>query len=196
MRRPTEEASSGRFTQGGDGGLTNQARTSTKAQPDWEQFRGFYRETLPVVYGYLLSRCGGGPAVAQDLTQETFVAALQAAKRGTADLSVAWAVGIARHKLLDHFRREARAERKLTLAYENRRPEELPDWDEEHRDRALRSLERVAPPQRAALVLRYLDGLSVPEVAARLGRSVHATESLLARGREGFRRAFREGQDD
>jgi RNA polymerase sigma-70 factor (ECF subfamily) len=49
--------------------------------------------------------------------------------------------------------------------------------------------------QRAALVLRHLDGYSVPEVAAALGRSVEATESLLARGRRHFRRAYT-GADD
>jgi DNA-directed RNA polymerase specialized sigma24 family protein len=40
--------------------------------------------------------------------------------------------------------------------------------------------------------LRHLDGLSVPEVAATLERSVEAVESLLARGRVSFRRAYTE----
>lgn len=44
--------------------------------------------------------------------------------------------------------------------------------------------------QRIALLFRYLDGMSVREVAHAIGRSEKATESLLARGREGFRRAF------
>ena len=56
---------------------------------------------------------------------------------------------------------------------------------------ALRSLPTL---QRAAIVLRYLDGLSVREVAAAIGKSESATESLLSRGREQFRRAFREGE--
>ena len=37
---------------------------------------------------------------------------------------------------------------------------------------------------------RYLDGLSVPEVAEQLGRTVHATEALLVRARAAFRRAY------
>ena len=43
---------------------------------------------------------------------------------------------------------------------------------------------------RTALTLRYLDGLPVPEVAALLDRTVHATEALLVRARLAFRRAY------
>ena len=46
--------------------------------------------------------------------------------------------------------------------------------------------------QRTALTLRYLDGLSVPEVAEHLGRSVHATETLLVRARAALRRVYEE----
>jgi RNA polymerase sigma-70 factor (ECF subfamily) len=46
------------------------------------------------------------------------------------------------------------------------------------------------PFQRAALTLRHVDGLSVPEVAALLGRSTAATETLLARARAVFRQRY------
>lgn len=49
---------------------------------------------------------------------------------------------------------------------------------------------QVPADQRIALLFRYLDGMSVREVAHAIGRSEKATESLLARGREGFRRAY------
>ena len=51
---------------------------------------------------------------------------------------------------------------------------------------------------RAALTLRYLDGLSVPEVARHLDRTVHATEALLIRAKAAFRRALPdiEGRSD
>jgi RNA polymerase sigma-70 factor (ECF subfamily) len=45
------------------------------------------------------------------------------------------------------------------------------------------------------LSLRYLDDLTVPEVADALGRSVHATESLLARARRAFRMSYLEQSD-
>jgi len=166
--------------------------TSAARPVAWEEFRAFYERALHPVYSYVASRCGGRE-IAQDVTQAVFVAAVESIKSGSAQqLSVGWVIGIAKHKVADHFRRQAREDRKLVLASESARLDELPEWAEEQRDRAAAALAGVSAPQRAALVMRYLDGMSVPEIARVLGRSVHATESLLARGRESFRREFRE----
>ena len=56
------------------------------------------------------------------------------------------------------------------------------------------TLEKLVPEYRAALTLRYLDGLPVPEVARILERSVSATESVLVRARAAFRRMY-EGEE-
>lgn len=69
-----------------------------------------YRRALPQVYGYLLPRCGS-TVVAEDLTAETFMAAVAAVRQGRVrvpEVTVAWLVGVARHKLADHWRRAAR----------------------------------------------------------------------------------------
>ena len=59
--------------------------------------------------------------------------------------------------------------------------------------RARDVLAALGPHHRAALVLRHVDGLPVPEVAAHLGRTLHATEALLVRARRAFRSAYEEG---
>ncbi len=59
--------------------------------------------------------------------------------------------------------------------------------------RAIAALASVAPSQRAALVLCYVDGFSLAEAAQVLGKSVEAVESLLARGRQSFKRVYLEG---
>ena len=149
-----------------------------------------YDAALPDVYGYLVSRCGEA-ALAQDLTAETFLAAVDTVRRrGVADLSTMWLVGVARHKLVDHWRRRAREERGLESVFGGVSAVEDP-WDT-HIDalRARDVLTGLAPHHRAALTLRYLDDLAVPEVAAVLGRSVHATDALLVRARTAFRRAY------
>ncbi len=151
-----------------------------------------YDATLPQVYGYLLSRCGQR-ATAEDLTAETFLAAADALRAdAAAPVSAAWLMGVARHKLADHWRGQERAQRVLrAVACEPAQslPEDL--WDE--RLDALRArdvLAGLAPHHRAALTLRYLDDLPVPEVAELLGRTLHATEALLVRARAAFRAAY------
>jgi RNA polymerase sigma-70 factor (ECF subfamily) len=153
-----------------------------------------YRRALPQVYGYLLPRCGSA-AVAEDLAAETFMAAVAATRqRGMPEVTIAWLVGVARHKLVDHWRRVARERRSLAVAEQAGEAVDDPWADWLDADAAHAALARLPAPQRAALMLRYLDGLPVAEVAEYLGRSLHATETLLARSRAALRRVYREGQ--
>jgi RNA polymerase sigma-70 factor (ECF subfamily) len=172
-------------------GVSEQAAAST---PDRAAFLDFYDQALPHVYGYLVHRCGAR-ALAEDLTAESFLAALDAARAGGgAKIGLPWIIGIARHKLVDHWRRQAREQRGVrVLANEARGAPEGDPWDARlDAVRARQTLETIAPQHRAALTLRYLDDLPVPEVATELGRTVHATEALLVRARASFRRAYEE----
>lgn len=150
-----------------------------------------YDRALPQVYGYLMSRCGQR-LVAEDLTSETFLAAARQGPDGP--LSVAWLIGVARHKLADHWRRQAREERLLRAVGASGDDRDDP-W-EAHLDvlRAREALAVVAPQHRAALTLRYMDGLTVAEAASVLGRTVEATEALLVRARRALRRVYEEGE--
>jgi RNA polymerase sigma-70 factor (ECF subfamily) len=151
----------------------------------------FYREALPDVYGYFLYRCGGSVSVAEDLTQETFLAAVAQLKQGLhVESPTAWIHGIARHKLIDHYRRTKRWSLRVRPADEH--VELAAPAIDESQAATVAALARVPAAQRAALVLRHVDGFAVPEVAALLGRSVEAVESLLARGRVSLRRAYLE----
>jgi RNA polymerase sigma-70 factor (ECF subfamily) len=149
-----------------------------------------YDRALPEVYGYLKPRCGDF-AVAEDLAAETFLAACDAIERTTvAEVSVAWLIGIARHKLVDHWRGEARRERRLRAVADLTESFDDP-WDAQvDADMIEQTLTLLSAVNRSALTLRYLDGLSVPEVADLLDRSVPATDQLLARARKAFRHQY------
>jgi RNA polymerase sigma-70 factor (ECF subfamily) len=155
-----------------------------------------YERALPQVYGYLKQRTSS-PTVAEDLTSETFLAAADAVKRhAVPDLTVAWLITVARNKLVDHWRREERDERRRFQLLEA--PDESATDDDEAQERFERArvrsvLDELGAHHRAALTLRYLDGLSVPDVADHLGRTVHATEALLVRARRAFRACYHEG---
>jgi len=149
-----------------------------------------YRVALPQVYGYLLPRCGSA-ALAEDLTSETFLAAVNASRQGNlTELNTAWLVGVARHKLVDHWRRLEREQRSLAAADVVDVDDPWDDWFDT--EAAFAALARLPIPQRAALTLRYLDGLPVAAIAEHLGRTVHGTETLLARSRAALRRQYLE----
>jgi RNA polymerase sigma-70 factor (ECF subfamily) len=145
-----------------------------------------YDEALPEVYGYLLHRCRNA-TVAEDLSAETFMAAVQSIRRDrVGDVTIAWLVGIARHKLVDHWRRLEREQRNLR-AVDEPEPDDDP-WDAELDGFLARDvLEQLGAHHRSALTLRYVDDLSVPAVADTIGRTVGATEALLVRARRAFR---------
>lgn len=163
---------------------------------DTWSFGAFYDETLPTVYGYFFGRCGGDRMVAEDLTQETFLAGVRELRRGVEVASPRpWIMGIARHKLVDHYRSRARDRRRRDAAEAEELVDAPLEWDcDDVGEDAIAALAEVPASQRLALVLRYVDDLPVTQVARTLGKSEHATESLLARGRASFRRAFQGGE--
>ena len=133
-----------------------------------------YDEALPVVYGYFVRRCRDR-GTAEDLTSETFLAAMDAARKDRPPIiTVPWLIGVARHKLADHYRRR----HDLPVAETPEPAKPFDDWNAE--------LDRIVAE--AALADR-----TVPECAELIGRTVHATEALLVRARRAFRTTYEEG---
>ena len=68
---------------------------------------------------------------------------------------------------------------------------QLDDWtDPGNREQVVRTLDGLSSRHRMLLVLHYVDGLSVPEIADQLDQSVASLESALARARRAFRTEF------
>ena len=102
---------------------------------------------------------------------------------GVEEVTVAYLIGIARHKLVDHWRQEERWRRHVSTT------PSLPGavCDEYFEPgRVEEAMKALSPMQRAALTLRYVDDLPVSTVASILGRSVAATETLLMRANAPF----------
>jgi RNA polymerase sigma-70 factor (ECF subfamily) len=163
-------------------------------------FRRWYDVAVEKVYGYLLGRCGGDPALAEELTQQAFLEAVRHWRSFDGrSASVTWLCSIARNKLIDHYRRLDREERRhLRLTVREIHVEDgARDYaGVEDREGILSALRSLPALHRAALILRYVDGLTVREVASELHRSEDATESLIRRAKDGFRMAYGEALDD
>lgn len=144
----------------------------------------FYREHLPTVYGYLHRLCGGDGALAEDLTQDTWIRLAEALRQGRSECAdIGWLLTVARNHFIDHTRRAVRAEGKLRLASVTA-ADHTPDPSATD---VLEVLESLEPMHRLVLMLRYVEDLTVPDVAAAIGRNVTATNSLLARARTELR---------
>ncbi len=156
--------------------------------------RALYLTEVGPVYGFLLARCGDRD-LAEDLTAETFANAADrfAAGRGT-EVTAAWLMTVARRRLVDHWRRAAsqrnRWERfgRQTLRLLEVEPSGADSHDED--ERVLAALSALPERQRGALTMRYIDEMSVSEVADSLELTYQAAESLLARARRSFGVAY------
>jgi RNA polymerase sigma-70 factor (ECF subfamily) len=160
-------------------------------------FRRWYERHVPAVYAYLASRCLGDRDLVQELTQQTFIAAIGTRSGFDRRSAVTtWLLGIARHKLADHFRALEREEARRARA-RVREIELVTDagaWrGAEDRVLIADAMRALPAAQRAVLTFVAIDDLPVAEVARLIGRSFGATQSLLARARDGFRRAYPRG---
>lgn len=147
-----------------------------------------YRQCLGLLASrlrsYLKRRLAAFPDEVEDLVQETLLALhLQ---RGTYDPTLpvsAWAVAIARHKLVDLWRRRGRRDA-LHDAIDDVDEHLLaaePDDGGARRDLEI-LLQGLPHAQRQAIVLTKLEGLSVAEAAARTGASESAIKVQVHRG--------------
>jgi len=148
-------------------------------------------EVAPAVYGFVLARVAGQENVAEDLLQETLAEALrsQPGFRGESSLAT-WLCAIARRRVARHYETERRAElarSQLTLVV-GPAAEEGAEAEVDRRDEVLGALGRLPVLHRQVLVLKYLDGCSVDDIAQTMAKSRVQVQSLLQRARDGLRR--------
>src|SRR3954451_9668956 len=180
-------------------GLATDANELQMALASDVAFEAWYAATLPRVYAYVFSRCGRDIALAEDITQQAFIAAVEQRSRfdGRSD-SATWIRGIARNKLADHFRRQAREERRqMRLEVRqldmDRDAAAAPAFDD--RTAIADALRSLPANQRAVLAFVVIDDLPVAEAGRLMGKSASATQSLLHRARASFRRAYAGASD-
>lgn len=170
---------------------------------DREAAAGLFRRHLQALFEFVHWRVGRDRAAAEDVVQDTFVVALQRLESfdGRSSLHT-WLCGIAKNRI--RMARRKRAPLAMADVLADADPEvfdvlaelesgELPEWALEREEtRALvgATLSSLPPDYREALLQKYVEGLSVNDMAARAGKSPKATESRLTRARVAFTRVF------
>jgi RNA polymerase sigma-70 factor (ECF subfamily) len=155
------------------------------ARDDPAHFTSLYERHRDPIYWYLRTRVARDEDAA-DLTQQVFLRALERLhqyqeRKGS---FAAWLFGIARHAATNFYRRPEITNWEFLppdlLATETD-PTEAEVLQRERRARIARLLESLAVRKRELIVLRFVSGLTIPDIAAVLGKSPEATRKELRR---------------
>ncbi|MDE2218961.1 MAG: RNA polymerase sigma factor [Gammaproteobacteria bacterium] len=182
----------------------DQALVRLLCQGDEAAYRRFFDAYARRLAAFVQRRMGGDQFAVEDVVQNAFIRAVRGLPqyRGQASLYT-WLCAVARSEIVDELRRRGRSPRTLSLdgstgvaaLVETLHPVDDPQGPR-HAESA-DSLERVARvlaqlPARFAVALegKYGDELSVRELSRQLGQSEAATQSLLARARDAFIKAW------
>jgi RNA polymerase sigma-70 factor (ECF subfamily) len=162
-----------------------------------EEFYNFYRNRL---YNLILEQVGRDQSIAEDLVQETFLAALSSLDKFRGDSQLyTWLRSIALHKINDFYRRQAREPKpkesspdfdamKQLEQIGDDEPETLSVMESEEIRQSIRQVLGGLPHDyQKVLVMKYLEEMPVLEISQVMGRSPKSVEGLLARARKAMR---------
>jgi RNA polymerase sigma factor (sigma-70 family) len=149
-------------------------------------FERMYNRHVGDVYRYALAVMRN-PADAEDVTQTTFLNAYRAfvEKGNRPEKPQNWLIAIAHNVCRQRFRQSAR--RPSEVAFEDDIADTIADDEAISGEDIRRALSHLAFNQRAALVMRELEGRSYAEIAEILDVSTSAVETLIFRARRALR---------
>src|SRR5438034_8308462 len=151
-----------------------------------QAFERLYERYVADVYRYALALLRN-PTDAEDVTQTTFLNAYRAFKRGDEiQKPHNWLIRIAHNVARSRYAHSGRRVQEVPLEDHIERLA-VPEDDKPNLEIVLRALGRLPFNQRAALVMRELEGRTYAEIADTLGVSVSAVETLIFRARKSLR---------
>jgi RNA polymerase sigma-70 factor, ECF subfamily len=165
-----------------------------------DAWQTWYDETYDDLYRYVHWRCAGRRDWADEIVQETWLVAVRSVRRFDPNKAafLAWMRGVAANVLRNDLRRRRRSP-KFQQPADGQMNETcktgLPADDRQREEQVAAALDALAEREEAVLRAKYLEGLSVAEIASARGETPKAVESLLTRARQAFRRVY-QGQGD
>jgi RNA polymerase sigma-70 factor (ECF subfamily) len=150
------------------------------------------------VYALIACLVRGNQTLAEDLHQEVWLAAIDRISQFSPARGALrnWLLAIARNRVTQHYRQQTGRRTIATSELAGQTADEhdaafLPDdllECVERQDVVRASLAMLTAEAREALVLKYVTGLAVNDIAARTGRTPKGIESLLSRARAQLRK--------
>ncbi len=164
------------------------------ARGDEGAIETFYRAYGDPVLRFIYRRVPQSFEDAQEITHDTFLTALNLASNYRGDASAyGWVCGIARIRIVDHYRRQGRGKRipqERIVSLDEVRDLRSQAGEPSAADEVDALLRTLSADEREAMMMRYVDELSIREIAQILRRSEKAIENLIARAKEKQRKAI------
>ena len=146
-------------------------------------FRVLYELNRLPVFRYIYALTAGSQEDAEDLTAETFLRAWKARHQfeGEMDSAIGWLIGIAKRLVIDDYRRTVRATRNLSTDLDSESTPEQSAIQDEQQAFLFRLVADLPEEPREIIVLRYLLGWRVQDIARHLGASENKVSVSLHR---------------
>jgi RNA polymerase sigma-70 factor (ECF subfamily) len=170
---------------------------------DEEAFEQFSNNYIPALYRFAQRRLSGDRDLVSDLVQSTLCKAIAKLDtyRGEAAL-MTWLCTCCRNEIAGHFRKQSRSGQEINMGDDEelaadasfkpviKHTPEQAFLRTENSDLVHEVLDRLPPRHGIALEWKYIEDLTVKEIASRLDLSPKAAESLLTRARASFREGY------
>ncbi len=164
---------------------------------DSQTIREIFNTHFNRLYTFVFHEVGYDQLAAEDVVQETFIGAVQSAKKFNGKCQIyTWLVNIARHKIADHYRKMKREYKNRSLDNPASNLQELigdagasVDFIESAEDRLIveQALMDLPPDYRQTLVLKYVEEMTMAEISQVMKRSPKSIEGILTRARKALR---------
>ncbi len=187
-------ASRGLAEIGGEAGLVARLRAG-EAEAIQEIFQAYFER----LYGFIYHNVDGDQAAAEDIVQDTFLAAIKTGRSFQGHSQVyTWLAAIAHHKIGDYYRKLKREREKFNRFQnessresagitENAKSAEKLAESAEVKLAVELALQKLSWEYRQVILLKYIEEMTVADIGQIMNRSPKSVEGLLSRARQALR---------
>jgi RNA polymerase sigma-70 factor (ECF subfamily) len=171
---------------------------------DKEAIKTMFNANMDKLYSFVFHEVEQNQSIAEDIVQDTFISAIKSASKFKGNSRIyTWLVGIAHHKIADHYRHSKREQRYANRTSDSINPEQLDlaidktpggNIAESTENRILveQALNSLPADYREIIILKYVEDFPVDEIGKILNRSPKSVEGILSRARKALKELIKD----
>jgi len=164
---------------------------------DQDAFKVLYLKYSDLLFTYIMHNLGNNQDIAPDIWQETWCIAVEKLDNFQFKSNFfTWLCAIAKNKICDYYRQSKQLESFVSIGKTHfdidSEETDIGLIDAETRSDVIMVLANLTDEYNYLLNAKYIENKSIDEIAADIGKSYKATESMLTRARDTFRTKYRQ----